>query len=457
MGWQSLAEHAIDQLHLAGIREIHLVTSDGPVQLRRLLGAGDRWGLVLHWHVTDSASHPYRILRHLDLRQTASVLMGHADRFVAAPLLRSLWMHRGVLRLESQQAAVAWSGWACLPTEVVRGLGSQAPWPSLCDSMLALHSFFPAQCSEGLRDGDLLVVDEPDLYLQAQRRWMLAGWLERAPLSWIRHAWGLQHPGAKVEAGDDWVGPVVVGPGCVVQTGARLTGLVTLSRDVWLGSAAEVEDSVVLERSFISAGLTLKRCVINGTRLWRDGVSVELVNSDAILTQLSSGMPVTRLFERAVGQLCAWCLLLVAMPFWVPAWVWLGLTGRAVGGQQALPASVRGWLQVALGRKAWWGIRDRSQAQFDQLPDAWRRDLQRGRVGLWHQAANEGGPGLALPEQEAAADLFWMVQMRESLLRLCLYRLGLLRRLWLSRFRVLRTSKRLGRESLANDRLTGND
>ena len=261
LGWQSLVEHAMDQLHLAGITDIHLVTSDEAAHLRRLLGSGDRWGLRLHWHVTDSGTHPYRILRHLDLHQTTNVLVGHADRFVSAPLLQSLLRHGGVLCFETQKKDNYWSGWSCLPTEVVRGLGSHAPWPSLCDSMLALQGFFPAQCPPGLQDGDLLDIDDPDLYLKAQQRWMEAGWLEQAPLSWIRHPWGLQHPGAKLEANNDWVTPVVVGPGCVVQAGAVLTGPVTLSRDVWLGSSVEVSNSVVMERSFVSSGLQYSKTV----------------------------------------------------------------------------------------------------------------------------------------------------------------------------------------------------
>lgn len=428
LGWQSLAEHALDQLHLAGIEEVHLVTSDASALLRRVLGAGDRWGLKLHWHVTESATHPYRILRHLDLQQTGDVLVGHAERFVAAPLLQSLLRNRGVLCVETGQSACVWSGWSCLPTEVVRGLGSHAPWSTLRDSMLALQGFFPAHWPQGLGDGDWLLVDAPHDYLQAQRRWMQAGWLERAPLSWIRQPWGLQHPGAKVETSDDWVGPAVVGPGCVVQAGARLTGPVTLSRDVWLGSSGEVSNSVILERSFIAAGLTLENCVVNGTRLWRDGITVQIPDSDAILTRLSSGMPMVRWLERATGQLLACVLLLAAAPFLLLAWAWLRASGQPSQRLQALQGVASGWMRVALGHWAWWGVRARSRAQLALLPAAWRLDLERARVGIWHMAADDGAMLEALAEQEAAADLFWMLQLRESFLRLCVYRLGLLRR-----------------------------
>ncbi len=433
LGWQTLAEHALDQLHLAGFSEIHLVSHDASGRLRRALGSGDRWGLKLHWHVTDSALHPYRILRHLQLGEASDVLVGHADRFVAAPLLASLRSHRGVLALETAQAGSVWSGWSCLPTEVLRGLGSQAPWPTLCDSMMALQGFFPAQWPQETGDADWLVVDTPELYLQAQQRWMQAGWLERAPLSWIRHAWGLQHPAAKVKASDDWTGPVVIGPGCVVQDGARLTGPVTLGRDVWLGSTGEVRNSVILERSFISAGLTLENCLVNGTRLWRDGVSIELRDADAILTSLSSDWSLTLWLERAWGRLCAGLLLALVWPLCLVVWARQRLSGRTTGWQQALPRWVRAWLEIARGRWGWWGIRARSPEQLAALPDTWQHDLQRGRVGLWHLPANDDRQAEVFPEQEAAADLFWLLQMRASFVRLCFYRLGVLRRALLSR------------------------
>jgi mannose-1-phosphate guanylyltransferase len=58
------------------------------------------------------------------------------------------------------------------------------------------------------------------------------------------------------------VPPAVVGPGCVVETGAHVGSLVVLGADVHVGRGSRVERAVILDGAVIGAGCEIYDCII---------------------------------------------------------------------------------------------------------------------------------------------------------------------------------------------------
>jgi mannose-1-phosphate guanylyltransferase len=125
---------------------------------------------------------------------------------------------------------------------------------------------FPRLAEEGsvfglALDGYWLDVGTPESYLQAHR-----DVLERSFPTEVGDALGadftLVDPSAEVDAAARLVPPVYVGPGAVVERGARVGSLAVLGAGGRVGAGAVVENSVVGARTTIGAGAVLVGSVV---------------------------------------------------------------------------------------------------------------------------------------------------------------------------------------------------
>jgi mannose-1-phosphate guanylyltransferase len=125
---------------------------------------------------------------------------------------------------------------------------------------------FPRLAEEGsvfglALDGYWLDVGNPESYLQAHR-----DVLERSFPTEVGDALGadftLVDPSAEVDAAARLVPPVYVGPGAVVERGARVGSLAVLGAGGRVGAVAVIENSVVGARATIGAGAVLVGSVV---------------------------------------------------------------------------------------------------------------------------------------------------------------------------------------------------
>jgi mannose-1-phosphate guanylyltransferase len=125
---------------------------------------------------------------------------------------------------------------------------------------------FPRLAEEGsvfglALDGYWLDVGTPESYLQAHR-----DVLERSFATEVGDALGsdftLVDPTAQVDAGARLVPPVYVGPGAVVERGARAGSLAVLGAGARLGAGAVVESSVLGARATVGEGGVLVGSVV---------------------------------------------------------------------------------------------------------------------------------------------------------------------------------------------------
>ncbi len=450
-GWRTFIEAALEQLADLGVRQLDLVVSSRPEELRQLLGLGERWGMTLRWHLVKDAASPYNILRALGLDANQRVLLGQAGRLVSERALAALVENDQTAALASEQDAVLWAGWASVragrllhlpPHSDERALGS-----FLCQQQSPLLLIDAAEWVSVNNAADLLAAQNKTLTDEA---------LTKLPATWLQTPWGAYSPEAVVQDGALMARPTLVGPGCVVAAGARLGPGTVLTRDVIVSSDATICRSLVFPDTFVGQGLELDETLVNAQSVehLRLGVRTVLPASEGLLLDLhATDASGTSWLSRAVaGLVCLLVLPWLALDTLLRSVRGLPLrwqTRLAVAGRDAdtgevlmqtlrcAPASTAQdgaghwlahygeWLDVLQGRRSWFGVRPRSQSEWYALGRDWQLLLASTPVGCLHAPAWEGGVGESL-EAQAAADVYFVV--RKSLGEQLRILRGLLRR-----------------------------
>ena len=431
-GWSSFVERAIEQLARHGVRDIDLVVSARPEELRQVLGQGERWGVQLRWHLAKDAATPYALLRALGLAPSQRLLLGHADRMVADPVLASLIECDQMLALDREEKGVVWAGWGSIEAGLVCAQSLHKDESAMGDFLCQITSHLQLLVAT-----DLVRVDSAAALLRAQQAAMSEDALCDLPASWLRTAWGAHSPDAVIQNGVQISGPTLIGPGCFVAAGATLGPGTVLTRDVVVSSGASVENSLVLPGTFVGQGLALEQTVVKGRSVvhLRLGVRTVLPASDGLLLELRpTGSRTANCFARA----CAVIVCLLFLPWlaidtavrrlrglplrWRMRLVALGRdadsgelvlqslrcardTGRGAG--QVL-AHYGEWMDVAAGHRSWFGSRPRSQSEWYALGRDWQLLLARIPVGCLHAPAWVEGEAESR-EARAAADVFYAV------------------------------------------------
>ncbi|MFZ4624806.1 MAG: hypothetical protein ACOYNF_11285, partial [Rhodoferax sp.] len=402
--------------------------------LRRLLGDGERWGLRLRWHLVKDASKPYGVLRSLGLQQSERVVLGHADCRIGSEVLTQLFTHNQVVAYVDEAAGLQWSGWSSLAPDWLSDLSPhfsrEALGSLLCGSAADLQ----------VCDADeLIIVRSAGQLLQAQRRVLDNPGLNPVPATWIRCPWGAHSPDAVVQAGARVEGPALIGPGCFVGNGAHIGPYTVLTRDVLVSAGSSLTHSLVLADTYVGAGLELDTCIAQGSAVQnlRLDVRTVLPESDGLLLDMQ---PQRRSASHLLGRSVALLACLVLAPLSGVDALLRRLRGlplrwraqRAVMGRDPntgmiqlqplrmarpgdnrlsrLLAQYGGWLDVAAGRRAWFGVRPRSQSDWYALGHDWQALLLNVPVGCLHARAYTEPQGQESPEAGAAADIYFAVQ-----------------------------------------------
>jgi N-acetylglucosaminyldiphosphoundecaprenol N-acetyl-beta-D-mannosaminyltransferase len=464
LGYASFLERALEHLSEAGVRQVHLVVSHRPEALRRVVGQGERWGLSVQWHLAKDDACPYGVMASMDWHGVDRVLVGHAERWIGRQAVREL-SERDAVAWVDDPSTQSWAGWVSASPLVVAGWPVQGTWDTLSAHLYADHKPARLICASArtawaCRASDLvaaqLAVSEADPE-QAPAR--------QLPGSWIKTPWGGMSPSARVHPQAVIEGPVLLGPGCLVDAQARIGPNVVLVRDVVVTRGSSVVNAVVLPNTFIGEGLSVKSAVVEGTRLHQLdlGVTIELPGSDGLLMVLRAGtkqagagwlgrsaaaaawvvlyLPAAvdallrsarALPPRSVKRLVASGQLdVLGEPTVTELWI-APTTASSTALSQALSLH-RSLADVVQGRRTWLGRRPLSPEQFGKISSDWRQVLMDQPIGLVHAPAwgelspgepanDDGGSSVqAFSEAEVAADVFLAVQTDSALRRRLLW------------------------------------
>jgi hypothetical protein len=438
MGCQTAIEEVMDRLLHAAITEVDIVASDRPEALRALLGDGSRWGMRLRWHLVPDPARPYGVLCSPHVQRAHRLVVGHADNCPGVEALRRLSHTQAwALHADTDRDAV-WSGWASLAPDRLTGLPPDMGVDELVRAMdgRALPPVLWA-------DQDLTRSNGSGDQLKAALALGTARGGDDVPASWVKTRWGAMSPLARVHPQARITGPVRIGPGCIVDRDAELGPGVVLSRNVWVSAGTCLSHTVVLPDSYLGAGLELAHAVVNGSRVRhvRLGVETRLPPADALLLDLrSAAVPGPSAVPRLLAGI-TWLLIAPALATRAATRRWAGrapdwrtvpvVTGRDEAsqtlrltelrcprqGSEASGANVwallAGLLDVAAGRRCWFGARPRGHSQWYALRPEWQNILSRTPVGLLHAPAWADDPAQR-EEACAAADVFLAVQPRHK-------------------------------------------
>lgn len=438
MGWASVAERVMISCAEAGLRELDLVASDSPERLRAVLGDGGRWGLRLRWHLARDGRRPYGVLHDLLRDGGDQVLIGHAHRWIAVEPLRRLLQANAMAQVVPDantpgegDGETAWAGWASLPARSLQDLSPEADAGELARHLcgpaaLTVLPVAPHDSADPGSAGELLALQGRELH-EAR--------LKAAPATWIRMPWGLLSPDAHVHPKARLVGPVVVGPGCVVTQGAELGPQVVLSHNVMVADGASLREALVLDNTYVSGEVHLAAAVAGGASVYHDswGVKNHLPLRDSLLLPLD-GSAWRRWRPSTLARAVAWLVLGLSAPLVWPALVWrrrqapawqtvsvVQGVGRRDGalrlGPVRLPtlgpgAGLARWgavLDVAQGRRAWFGARPRTPEAWARLRPDWQTLLADIPVGVFHSPAWQDDEADDPADLLAVADAYFAV------------------------------------------------
>ncbi len=436
IGCQTAIEQVMDRLLHAAITEVDIVASDRPEALRTLLGDGSRWGMRLRWHLVPDPARPYGVLRAPNFQQAHRLLLGHAENCPGIDALMRLSNTEAWALHTEKDCDPSWSGWASLSSDRLNELPTEMGIEELART-LAGRALTPVLWA----DQDLTRLNGSDEQLRAALALDSAQGRDDVPASWVKTRWGAMSPLARVHPQARITGPVRIGPGCIVDRDAEIGPGVVLSRNVWVSGGTCLSHCVVLPDSYLGAGLELADAIVNGSRLRhvRLGVETVLPPADALLLDLK---PAATSGPSTMPRVLAgfvWLLLTPVLMARAAARRWTGrapdwrtlpvVTGRDEASQELRLTELRcarpgddasstnvwavmaGLLDVAAGRRCWFGARPRGHSQWYALRPEWQSILSRTPVGLLHAQAWSEDPALR-EEACAAADIYLAVQTR---------------------------------------------
>ena len=440
LGSATFAEKIMETCALAGVRQVDVVISDHPESVRAILTDGSAWGLKINWHLARDTVSPYKTLRGLNFADDDLVVIGHAHQWVSERVLRAL-LQRPAAAMHIGQA-VFWSGWYSDTARRVCLVEGYEDYASMTKLVLSLP--VPAVLAQA---HEFVSVGSAAELFDAQGR-DLGHAAHSAPASWSRMPWGAMSPDATVSPGATLVGPVLIGPGCVVDSSAQIGPNVVLSRDVFVSGGAEVRQSVVLPNTYVDGRVTLDQVIVQGNTVqnlkW--DVRTVLVNEDAMLTPLFS---TTDNRTPVASKMLGVSIAVLLLPWLV---VFAGLQGllqkpmlwhnaqvvRSRNSENGAPqmvtvrqASALGWMAIAIGfygavldviqgRRRWFGLRPRNTSEWYALSRDWQNLFSNAMLGVLHAPSWSEDTGMLQSESLAVADAFMVVHSTLG------YRLGLI-------------------------------
>jgi len=431
-GCATFAEQVLDSCARAGLKHIDLVVSEQPEKLRETLGEGWRWGLTLRWHLAKETSTPYGLLHSIGLQPGDRILIGHGHHWIADTKLLKI-VNINLIGMTGGEA-LNWSGWMSAPFELIQALSPHSDYEALSELMQKPQTGRYIMVA----DDEYACADSADSLMQSQYLALADESGSHIPATWLRFSWGAMSPDASVDPQSSIVGPVLVGPGCMIDSEAQIGPGCVLSHDVLVARGAVIRATLILPNTYVSGSVTLDRVIVQGNSVqdlkWKTRMS--LPQSDGVLAVLNPHrMPRASWIGRGLAAI----LFVLLWPMAVVLMVWQMLrgggagwqrfeavTGRADHGSQLLRRSLRGardgnsianagmgryaaLLDVAQGRRHWFGIRARDEAKWHALRRDWQVLFNTHPVGFFCAPA---WTELAEPtddEAYAAADAYFAV------------------------------------------------
>ncbi len=292
-------EHCLEDLVLNGIEELFLVTGNNNAPMRKFLADGSRWSLRIHYVLSKSDECPDRVRSRLGSKLRAPFMAVRGD------ILRS--SHRWIASLPSKAASLSWLDSNNSPLGLIQVLQDTA---SLAELAWPLTQPQPTQHRQSMHDSHACLFSSLAQY-------------HHAALARLQQPNSMGQPrGVSIRAGkqcdihhrSQTQGITVLGDYSRIHPEARLNGNVAIGKHCLIDRGARISNSVILNGTYIGAGLAVENAIVYGDRMIRVDMDAQLYLSERFL--LADNTLHNNSLPGLINPLAASALLLCSLPLW---------------------------------------------------------------------------------------------------------------------------------------------
>ena len=392
-------QHVIESLVRNEIRQFEVILSHLPEKIEAALGDDSRWGCRFRYHLVPSDSEAFRQARTIAAGIPEDILLASGTSLpvfeIGTLSAGSLFCSKGI-----------WTGW-----------GVFTPGAALLSAMQPgmAEGLFPAE-ARAVPVERCLSLETGEEFLRSQREVLegafpdlLMGGRQAEPGVWISRNVVL-HPSAKVTA------PVFIGENCRISNGAQLGPSAVIGANCIVDSHSSVVNSMVAPGTYVGEALELESVIVDRNRLVNVRVGGSFLVSETFLlgnlTMKAQGRFIERLRDRVIALILLvllWPVLVlmivlltmgrkerlssrevVAIPSDSDPANWQTTKVLSIEGGKRSGGFLRGFLpglvSVLTGNIFLVGVRPRSRAELQTMPDDWKALYLKTKAGLITEA-----------------------------------------------------------------------
>ncbi|MDZ4799387.1 MAG: NDP-sugar synthase [Bryobacteraceae bacterium] len=289
-GDRPMVQHVLEQVIVAGCRQVDVVLGEAAERVEHHLGDGQRWGCRIRYHLTSGYERAAATVAAV-ARQGESFLLAQADLLPQADL-RSLPEDRAV-RFDLEKAAPAghtvagpWTGWAWIPGALAAATPNFTDWAGV-----------GAWLEELARSGACEVRHAtPGLTSRDGKAWLASQTTALTTLAESLHFSAFpSDPGiwlgrnVSLPPSVALIAPVLVGDNSQVGEGVTLGPGAVICSSCVIDDRTTVVESVILDGSYVGRDLDVHGSVINRSKLLNVRLGASVVVTDAFLLGGISG------------------------------------------------------------------------------------------------------------------------------------------------------------------------
>jgi len=306
-----LLAHCIEDVGMAGLRDVTLVVSEHADLVRREVGTGARWGLHIDYLPSRGEESPSQLLGRLTHPAADYRLVVRGD-ILRAPCLRQF-----IEAIPPDAVEPYWLGFSdaragaiYLPPGAMAPLVDRLAWVG--EGAASDETFERCVASDGYFQ---LIEDFPS-YHRANLD-AASGQVPGLLLPGRQVALGLtvgRH--SKVSPRSLRQGVALVGSNTRVDPQATLHGEVVISDDVLVDQDADIQDSVILPNTYIGQMVYIRNAIVSGSEILRVDTGASLHVNDAFLVADLGPQGNLDYLTRPLNRLAGLVLLALSLPLW---------------------------------------------------------------------------------------------------------------------------------------------
>jgi NDP-sugar pyrophosphorylase family protein len=316
-------QHVLELIIEQGGTDVDVVLSHLPERIENLLGDGSKWGIRIRYHLAMDPSHPYDILKCINLnRDSAPVLLVHADRLPQvdlSPLIEDYRDNEIVMfclpaplgtAQDQDEAPLNWTGWALVSGGFFDTLPLCANEQSLeCllysaskneGRIVEVTKFLDVRTYKGLLDSNRMILNKEFKNIAPCGK-------ETEPGIWISRNVSV-HSSARLYP------PVFVGENSLIGKGTSLGPFAVIGRNCILDSASKVTESIVAPDSHVGEALDLENVIVDKNWLVNVRLGAEVAITDNFILGSLSRNHAKRKIEGLMSRSVGIALLLIMFP-----------------------------------------------------------------------------------------------------------------------------------------------